>query len=207
MGLWVTSFTGLFSNQRLFTKMCILDYLQFFSQETLSAPRPQSHLHEFIDSWLVPWEKERYWVENPRGSWVFPQEPLDSTPSSSPSISTFQGLPSPFTKLLVSKEDGRAKTEAMEFPSGFRAGLTPTILLFSSTKTHTKYGSKGKGRKLKKFSRLSEMNYHQATCRCPMQPAHQCYMHSSGCWARSPPHAGCTAQPALLWKRWPASHR
>ena len=39
--------------------MRTLDYLQFFSQETLSAPRPQSHLHEFIDSWLVTWEKER----------------------------------------------------------------------------------------------------------------------------------------------------
>lgn len=32
-----------------FTKMYIQDYLQFFSQETLGAPRPQSHLHEFID--------------------------------------------------------------------------------------------------------------------------------------------------------------
>ena len=89
-GLWITSFTGLFSNQRLFTKMCILDYLQFFSQETLSAPWPQSHLHEFIDSWLVPWEKERYWVENPRASWLFPQEPLDSTPSSSPPQARFK---------------------------------------------------------------------------------------------------------------------
>lgn len=34
--------------------MYILDYLQFLSQKTLGAPRPQSHLHEFTDSWLVP---------------------------------------------------------------------------------------------------------------------------------------------------------
>lgn len=36
---------------------------------------------------------------------------------------------------------------------------------------------------------------------------HQCCKHSSGCWAKSRPHAGDTEEPALLWKHWPASHR
>lgn len=36
---------------------------------------------------------------------------------------------------------------------------------------------------------------------------YQCCRHSSGCWERSPPHAGYTAQLVLLWKHWPAFHR
>lgn len=83
---YINSMMGLcvfspFSNQRLVTKMYILDYLQFFSQETLGAPRPQSHLHEFIDSWLVPWERQRHWVENPQGSSLFSREPPGLTPT------------------------------------------------------------------------------------------------------------------------------
>lgn len=57
MGLWITLLSGLFKTKDFSQKMYILDYLQFLSQETLGAPRPESHLHEFVDGGLVPWER------------------------------------------------------------------------------------------------------------------------------------------------------
>lgn len=96
-------------------------------------------------------------------------------------------------KALGEHSYGGAKTEARELPSGCRAELTPVTVLCSSTQTHTKDGRGGKGGKLKPSSRF---------CRPPVAappgPAYRCCRRSSGCWARSPPPAGCTAQPALL---------
>lgn len=101
--------------------------------------------------------------------------------------------PKSFHKAQGEHRYGGAKTEARELPSGCRAELMRTIVLFSSMQTHTKDGRGGKGGKLKPSSRF---------CRPPVaalrSSAHQCCRHSSECWARSPPPAGCTAQPALL---------
>lgn len=201
-GLCVTSFIGHFFKPKTFHSMCILDYLQFFSQETLSAPRPQSHLHEFIDSWLVPWEKRERLRGKPSSVLVVSSRTLRFNSKLFPVHQRISMNPKSFHKALGGHRYGGAKTEARELPSGCRAELTPTTVLFSSTQTHTKEGRRGKGGKLKPSSRSR-----RPPVAAPHSPAHQCCRHSSECWARSPPPAGCTAQPALLWRRWPASHR
>lgn len=101
--------------------------------------------------------------------------------------------PKSFHKALGEHRYGGTKTEARELPSGCRAELTPITVLFSSTQTHTKDGRGGKGGQLKPSSR-----FRRPPVAAPHSPAHRCCRRSSGCWARSPPPAGCTAQPALL---------
>lgn len=168
MELRITSF----SNPRLVTKMYRLDYLQFFSQETLGAPRPQSHLHEFIDSWLVPWKRQRDWVANPQGSGLYSWEPLGSTLTwKSSSLHKHVAVtPSLCTKLVRVKKMAWWERKQKKCLLQCWAGLTSTVLPFSSTKRHVKDGCKGKGRKLNTFSRLSDMRCHQATHQCQRSP-------------------------------------
>lgn len=188
--------------------MHIRDYLQFFSQETLGAPRPQSHLHEFIDGWLVPWERERISGKSSR-VWSALSRTTRFTlgferapPSTDAAVD-----PSPCTSLWQVQKTAWWERQQRNCLLWFGAGLTLTVLPFLPTKTHVKDACKGKGRK--SHNSLGSLRWTTTSNPTTRQavPAHQCYMRSSGCWARSLPHAGCTARPALLWKHWRASHR
>lgn len=106
--------------------------------------------------------------------------------------------PSPCTKLAGGTEDGMIRTTAKELPSVIWSRADFDSSTFSIDQNPCQEGCKGKGRK----SRNSLGSLRWTTTSNPTTlkavPAHRCYMRSSGCWARSLPHAGCTARPALL---------
>lgn len=165
MGLWITPF----SNPRLVTKMYRLDYLQFFSQETLGAPRPQSHLHEFIDSWLVPWKRQRLSGKSSRVWSVLLRttrfnSDLKELLSPQAHCSESQSL----HNTCEGQEDGMMGTKAKAVPSAMlsRADFHRSTFLISQTPCRGRMQGKGKNA----FSRLSDMRCHQATHQCQRSP-------------------------------------
>lgn len=173
---------------------------------------PQTSISSaWVHWWLTgPLRKrEEEWVANPLGSGLLSQELLGS-PWDLKELRPPQTLW--WTPTLVQSLRGVQKTARWERQQRkcllwCGAGLTSTVLSFPLTKTHVKDGCKGKGRK--SHNSLGSLRWTTTSNPTTLQavPAHQCYMRSSGCWARSPPHAGCTARPALLWKHWRASRR